>query len=152
MHFKGTLVITDPCYLKQTEYDDEPKVRQIMSSMTYYGDWSCTTYQIPKGVEPLEVRYCEEDLYEFGEFTADGGEVCVCLLDELAEVCGTDPLKFIIEHPWCVTVIPGFDGEVEFKVLEITDPELKEPFKELHVVGIDNHNPNNNFVTFQTGL
>ena len=58
MKFKGTIVITDPCYLDSGErnlylwessgYGDDLSVfgcSQWISESTIYGDWSCTTYK-----------------------------------------------------------------------------------------------------------
>lgn len=58
MKFKGTIVITDPCYLKHdsldrsywenSEYGENLSVfgcSQWISEDTLYGDWSCNTYK-----------------------------------------------------------------------------------------------------------
>lgn len=58
MNFKGTIVITDPCYLDNGEgnldlweasgYGEDLSVfgcSQWISESTIYGDWSCTTYK-----------------------------------------------------------------------------------------------------------
>ena len=58
MKFKGTIVITDPCYLDNGEsnldlweasgYGEDLSVfgcSQWISEGTIYGDWSCTTYK-----------------------------------------------------------------------------------------------------------
>ena len=57
MYFKGTIVITDPCYLdnggnldlwEESDYGNNLSVlgcSQWISESTIYGDWSCTTYQ-----------------------------------------------------------------------------------------------------------
>ncbi len=47
----------------------------------------------------------------YGEFCADAGEVCVVYLDEALKY-NPEFETFIKEHPWCVTVIEDFDGEV----------------------------------------
>lgn len=48
----------------------------------------------------------------YGEFSADVGEVCVVYLDEAIKY-NPEFETFIKEHPWCVTVIEDFNGEVE---------------------------------------
>lgn len=55
MHFKGTLIITDPCYLMKNNEDwDKCDMGDNMAALglsnilvkpTIYGDWSCTTYK-----------------------------------------------------------------------------------------------------------
>lgn len=57
MRFKGTIVITDPCYLdhgmdqdlwEASDYGEDLSVfgcSQWICRDTIYGDWSCTTYQ-----------------------------------------------------------------------------------------------------------
>ena len=57
MQFKGTIVITDPCYLdadmgqnlwEASGYGDDLSVfgcSQWICKDTIYGDWSCTTYK-----------------------------------------------------------------------------------------------------------
>ena len=59
MKFKGTIVITDPCYLRhdslnsyeyweKSGYGEDLSVfgcSQWISENTIYGDWSCTTYK-----------------------------------------------------------------------------------------------------------
>ena len=58
MKFKGTIVITDPCYLdnradkldlwEASDYGENLSVfgcSQWISEGTIYGDWSCTTYK-----------------------------------------------------------------------------------------------------------
>ena len=47
----------------------------------------------------------------YGEFCADAGEVCVVYLDEALKY-NPEFETFSKEHPWCVTVIEDFDGEV----------------------------------------
>lgn len=59
MKFKGTIVITDPCYLMKDNTEDWEKsgygqdlsvigLTDYISEETLYGDWSCMTY---KGTE-----------------------------------------------------------------------------------------------------
>ena len=75
MKFKGTIVITDPCYLRhdslnsyeyweKSGYGEDLSVfgcSQWISESTIYGDWSCTTY---KG-NPEDIKESLRDLQQF---------------------------------------------------------------------------------------
>ena len=185
MQFKGTIVITDPCYLdvdmgqdlwEASGYGDDLSVfgcSQWICKDTIYGDWSCTTYkgdseEISKVVEEIislereldtldendlgndpayEIitkqlrslyKVMQEKFPKLGKFCADAGMVCVVYLDEILKV---NPAfkQFAQEHPWCVTIIPDFDGNIEYEVDDNTDA---------HIVGKGNID----FYTLQTGL
>ena len=191
MYFKGTIIITDPCYIvkKCTEknphpfpwttvniknpnikemvkqynewedsHDDWRKCRYgtnmealgistYFTESTIYGDWGCSTYKIEEN--PYEVvdnfveAYENEEDYEIecsklGDFCADAGLVSVFLLNEVRKY-NPDIDKWIEEHSWCVTIIPDFDGEVNYYV---------DKSNEAHIVGIGNIN----FFTTQTEL
>ena len=57
MTFKGTIIITDPCYIMRADdsndwdncdYGRNMKalgINTYISESTIYGDWKCTTYQ-----------------------------------------------------------------------------------------------------------
>lgn len=79
MKFKGTIIITDPCYITSSHddwhkcsYGDNMEVFGInhyITENTLYGDWSCTVYEIEnpkKTVDDLAViashynKRCEE--------------------------------------------------------------------------------------------
>lgn len=55
MKFKGTLIITDPCYIDssndkwdESKYGEDLSVygcKTYISESTLYGDWSCTTFK-----------------------------------------------------------------------------------------------------------
>ena len=162
MKFKGTIIITDPCYIvkKCTEdmQDDWTRcdsghnmealgIHNYITESTIYGDWSCTTYKITedpykainsfigaseKG-EDYGIKYSK-----LGDFCADTGLVSVFNLDEVRKY-NPDIDKWIPSHDWCVTTIPDFDGEVNYYVDEQNSA---------HIVGIGNIN----FFTDQTGL
>ena len=185
MQFKGTIVITDPCYLdadmdqdlwEASGYGDDLSVfgcSQWICKDTIYGDWSCTTYkgtseEISKVVDEIislereldtldenalgndpayEIiskqlrslyKVMQEKFPKLGKFCADAGMVCVVYLDEILKV---NPAfkQFAQEHPWCVTIIPDFDGDIEYEVDDNTDA---------HIVGKGNVD----FYTLQTGL
>lgn len=160
MKFKGTIVITDPCYMKD--------VRCPMERGTIYGDWTCMVY--PGNIDENK-KYEEWNEYYFkffneynftgktweekdvmlagynkfreewsknilGEFCADGGKVGVFKWNDLGE----ENQKWVTGHPWCAAVIKDFDGDVEFYV----------EGKSVHVIGTtENHT--NDFFTTQSG-
>lgn len=185
MQFKGTIVITDPCYLdadmgqdlwEASGYGEDLSVfgcSQWICKDTIYGDWSCTTYkgnskEISKVVEEIislereldtldendlgndpayEIiskqlrslyKVMQEKFPKLGNFCADAGMVCVVYLDDILKVNPTFK-QWAQEHPWCVTIIPNFDGNIEYEVDDNTDA---------HIVGKGNID----FYTLQTGL
>lgn len=194
MKFKGTIVITDPCYIMRADHhgttpltEDDWDTCDYGSSMealginnyitenTIYGDWSCTTYATEnpqKAVDDLaEIAKYFNDKYEeyggykvttdeqyeeickecdakqdalnlevenIGHFCADAGLVSVFLLDEVLAY-NPDFLQWAEGHPWCVTMIKDFDGNVEYYVDEAGDA---------HIIGTGS----TNFFTTQTGL
>ena len=185
MIFKGTIVITDPCYLdadmdqdlwEASGYGDDLSAfgcSQWICKDTIYGDWSCTTYkgnskEISKVVEEIislereldtldendlgndpayEIiskqlrslyKVMQEKFPKLGNFCADAGMVCVVYLDDILKVNPTFK-QWAPEHPWCVTIIPNFDGNIEYEVDDNTDA---------HIVGKGNID----FYTLQTGL
>lgn len=154
MRFKGSIVITDPCYIvKKEDWDGNYCLPESFTDYicrdTIYGDWSCMTYKgsadtdLPASWDQLYFNffraYNEQGLSEeskkqlyiafsaakkawvaencYGEFCADAGMVCVAYLDDVLKY-NPEFETFIREHPWCVTVIEDFDGEVEESVEE----------------------------------
>lgn len=73
-----------------------------------------------------------------GRFCADAGLVSVFLLDEVLSY-NPDFEEWMVEHPWCVTTIKDFNGDVEYVVDVAGDA---------HIVGTGS----TNFFTTQTGL
>ena len=162
MKFKGTIIITDPCYIIRKENQitkddwiacncgDNMKVLGInhyICKSTIYGDWSCTTYKVddnPKEIIDNIVEAGKNDrdygveCSDLGEFCADAGLVAVFLLDEVRQY-NPDIDTWIASHPWCVTTIKDFDGNVEYYVDEN---------KDAHIYGTGNIN----FFTTQTGV
>ncbi len=201
MKFKGTIIITDPCYIMNKENDKKPDfytwpgleevtestpikdytkaqleaylkyveadeaycsdwdkcnygdnmealgITHYITRSTIYGDWGCTTYKVDEN--PKEIIYAIEEavlddedyemnFLELGQFCADAGLVSVFLLDE---VLAYNPSfeEYIKIHPWCITKIPDFDGEVEYIV---------DCNKNAHIIGTGNIN----FFTIQTGI
>lgn len=73
----------------------------------------------------------------YGEFCADSGKVCVVYLDEVLKF-NPNFKEWAETHPWCVTIIEDFNGNINLEIEEDS----------LHVVGIGNKN----FYTSQSGL
>lgn len=76
--------------------------------------------------------------HTFGKFCADTGKVCVCLLEDVLKF-NPNFKEWMETHPWCVTVIENFDGDIKYEVDENN---------EAHIVGMGNIN----FYTSQSGL
>lgn len=169
MKFKGTIIITDPCYIMRAEHHGTTPITEddwaacdcgqnmevlgiehYICESTLYGDWGCTTYKVD--TDPVEIidsmaeAYAKGDyemdfsskVSKIGNFCADAGLVAVFLLDEVRKY-NPDIDKWIKEHPWCVTTIEDFDGNVEYYIDENS---------EAHIYGTGNIN----FFTTQTSL
>ena len=191
MKFKGTIIITDPCYIvkkctkknpypfpwttenikapnieemvkKYNEWEDAHDdwtkcmyggnmealgIEHYFTESTLYGDWGCTTYKIKENPYTVINKFAESEntgedydisCSKLGEFCADAGLVSVFLLDEVRKY-NPDIDKWIKEHPWCVTTIEDFDGNVEYYI---------DKNSEAHIYGTGNIN----FFTTQTSL
>lgn len=183
MKFKGTIIITDPCYIIKKEkgkqddwerceygsYMEALGITNYISESTVYGDWSCTTWSISNedikatvekinslsgdvweagekyGWSSTQRLACSKvlsdafsDMKKLGVFCADAGLVAVFLLDEVLKY-NPGISKWIEEHPWCSTVIPDFDGDVQYYL---------DKDRNAHIIGKGNIN----FFTTQTGL
>ena len=169
MKSKGTIRITDPCYIMRAEHhgttpitEDDWRacdcgqnmevlgIKHYICESTIYGDWGCTTYKVDtdpvKIIDIIAESYakgdCEIDFSpvtsKIGNFCADAGLVSVFLLDEVRRY-NPDIDKWIKEHPWCVTTIEDFDGNVEYYI---------DKNSEAHIYGTGNIN----FFTTQTSL
>lgn len=142
MKFKGSIIITDPCYIAAEiisnddwglcEYGENMEVLGIspthLVAGTIYGDWSCTTFNTDTK-EPI------------GRFCADAGLVGVFLLEDVLKY--NPDFNYHTERTWTATLIEDFDGEVE--IVTETDEDGDEA---VHVVGTGNIN----FKTFQSGF
>lgn len=160
MKFLGTIVITDPCYIKEST--------SPMSRDTIYGDWSCMVYpgnmKENKKYEEWDEYYTNffheynftkksddekkalsEDFRKFkeewkknilGEFCADSGQVAIFEWDKL----NSDEQRWVLDHPWCATIIKDFFGDVEFNVIDDS----------LYVIGTS-QNHTNDFFSTQSG-
>lgn len=117
--FDGDIVITDPCYIRETgqriDWDSHESLMKELGlfNTTYYGDWGCTVYETKKD----KVGLMYDDIYAIGEFCADAGLVCVLdMRDALRISPGFD--KWIIDHDWCATIIKSFRGRVRLMTLK----------------------------------
>lgn len=198
MKFKGTIIITDPCYIMrdydetypkfetwpglegvsqstkfenyteeqmrayrcyekacrawEEEYDDWDKcgmgefmgelgINHSIVESTIYGDWSCGTYKVDENprklIDRLVKKECGIEATKLGSFCTDAGKVAVFLLDEVRQY---NPKidDWIAEHPWWVTTIKDFDGDVEYYIDNKGDA---------HIYGIGNIS----FLTLQVG-
>ena len=169
MKFKGTIIITDPCYIMRAKYHGTTPITEndwracdcgqsmeVLGINTYitkdtiYGDWGCTTYKVDtdpvKIIDSMAESYAKEDheidfppvTSELGKFCADAGLVSVFLLDEVRQY-NPNIDTWIASHPWCVTTIEDFDGNVEYYI---------DKNSEAHIYGTGNIN----FFTTQTSL
>ena len=158
--FDGDIVITDPYYLNDVDSSESEELRKsywsktftsksgtYLCDKTYYGDWSCTTFN-------------SDNMDEiFGEFCADAGEVCVVLFDEVKEF---NPYfeDWVNKHKWCVTTIKDFHGDISFILERHVGVWDDEKYKDTEWYGLYWENyalivkgvGNINFETHQTGL
>ena len=113
MKFKGTIIITDPCYIisgddyVRTEYGSKLDMLGFTTYLvedTGFGDWMNAIID-SKG-------------NTLGEFCADSGQVCVVLADELAAYSPrfSNPRALL---PNCYVVIYDFDGDIEIDTSDI---------------------------------
>jgi hypothetical protein len=141
MKFKGDVIITDPCYImrdkefgykdtndwERCNYGENMEVLGITNYLcerTGYGDWSCTVFQ-------------RKPKKELGNFCADAGMVCVCLLKDVLKY--NPNFDYHIKRKWTTAWIKKFDGDIEIQ---------REYDGIAQVVGKGNIN----FYSTQTGL
>lgn len=153
MKFKGTIIITDPCYIdtKDNKLWDGDGIdifegtglqkfgfTNYIWEDTIYGDWSCTTFEL----KPLSKRKPIDEITDsdikgkLGSFCADAGLVGVFLLDEVLKF--NPEFDYHKERLWTTTLIEDFDGEVTYEIFNDS----------AHIRGIGNIN----FITTQTGF
>lgn len=134
MKFKGTIVITDPCYLgcgneklddnwwEESDYGEHLEkfgFTTYITEGTLIGDWSWHTYE-------------KETKNIIGQFCADAGLVGVYLLEEILKL-NPNFEQWALKHSWCATIIKDFDGDIKYKY----DDEDDDLF---HIVGKGNVN------------
>lgn len=127
--FDGDIVITDPCYIRETgqriDWDShESCIKDVgLCNRTYYGDWGCTVFAASG---PVGNGY--EDSDEIGKFCADAGMVCVLDMRD-ARKMSPDIDKWIAEHDWCATVVRGFKGKV--RLMTMTTKRWMKDWKDI---------------------
>ena len=123
VHFKGDIVITDPCYFEYWQHED--MFTDHLGRDTVYGDWFCTVYN----TDTDEV---------LGKFCADAGYVGCYYLDEVLKAYP----NFAKMGDWTRTIIKNFDGVVRMPTVVTSDDRYT------YVEGVGNIN----FKSVQTGL
>lgn len=131
-------------YRKRFEkYDDtwhtlsELGFTDYIENTTYYGDWSCTTFETDENGEIKGNK-------TLGNFCADSGMVAVL---KLSEVLKYNPdFKNHIEKPWTTTVIENFTGDIWLKRSVVKHERFSDVT--LNVIG----RGTTNFITQQTGF
>lgn len=123
---------------RYTNYFKNLGFTTFLMNTTYYGDWSCTTFE-------------KETNKVLGQFCADAGEVCVLLLDEVLKYNPTYQDEI---GTWCATIIKDFDGDISFDIkeectiVETDNGAYQDIDTNISVIGKGNIN----FYTAQTGL
>lgn len=126
-----------------SKYDDtqhtlsELGFTDYIENTTYYGDWSCTTFETDENGEVIKDKI-------LGNFCADGGSVAVLKLREVLKY--RPDFNYHIEKPWTTTVIENFTGDVWLKKSVVKDGDYT--FVILNVIG----RGTTNFITKQTGM
>ena len=88
MKFKGTIIITDPCYIMRAEHhgttpiteDDWEAcdcgqnmevlgIKHYICESTIYGDWGCTTYKVD--TDPVKIIDIMAESYAKGDCEID---------------------------------------------------------------------------------
>lgn len=112
--FKGTLIITDPCYILNNEDYERTNYGKDLNKLgftsylvsdTGYRDW----------VNEI-LRYSPEE--SLGEFCADSGQVCVVLKEDI-ENNPDCAKKFYLLSKHCYVIIKDFEGVV---TIDTTNP------------------------------
>jgi hypothetical protein len=135
MKFKGSIIITDPCYIiKEGDNNDWDKcehgsnmqaigIKTFIVKDTEWGDWQCKTNSDNGNV--------------IGQFCADAGLVGVFLLDEVLAYNPSFDLHKT--KKFTTTLIENFEGEVEIIHKDTGVFELGE-LSRVSVVGKGNVN------------
>lgn len=109
MNFKGTIIITDPCYLipNDTDYEKTNYGKQLdklgfttfLVADTGFGDWDNIILQ--------------NDGTILGNFCADSGQVCVVLAEDAIKYYPEMAQVVKSKSSPCYAIIENFDGEIE---------------------------------------
>ena len=130
-HFKGDIIITDPCYVIKDNSDTDWElsgygdnmeclgITEYISSDTNDGDWSCGVFDIGnKTIDDI----CSAKSNKFkkkyiGEFCADAGMVAVFDLNDVLKY--NPDFDYHITKKHTTTLIKDFDGDVEIIAVEV---------------------------------
>lgn len=155
MFFKGSIYITDPCYIAKDEdwcsekgfdvisYTKDPSIDSSLGFTKYLmdstgcGDGSWEVFEVPsdRGLSFDDIydiiEDTDNDLSEFkviGRFCADAGMSCVVYKNE-ADEYNPNFEKDFHDKSHCLTTIKDFDGEIRMYYDEDST---------IHFVGIGN--------------
>lgn len=108
MNFKGTIIITDPCYLIPNDADYEK---------TNYGEQldklGFTTFLVADtGFGDWDNAITKDDGTILGNFCADSGQVCVVLAEDAIEYY-PEMAQIVKLKSSMHAIIEDFDGDVE---------------------------------------
>ncbi len=145
-HFEGDLIITDPCYLMPDGvfgerwnglWDDLEEMLETKGFIrdTICGDWSCTVFDT-------------DFKNPIGKFCADGGMVCVALLEDVLKF--NPKFDYHLNREWTTAWLKDFHGDIRMTVSEDHYEYDGEDYTD-HLVRIEGRG-NINFTTSQTGL
>ena len=108
MNFKGTIIITDPCYLipNDTDYERTDYGKQLdklgfttfLVDDTGFGDW--------------DNIITKDDGTILGNFCADSGQVCIVLAEDVIKYYPEMSQVMKLKSS-CYAIIENFDGEIE---------------------------------------
>lgn len=109
MNFKGTIIITDPCYLipNDADYDRTNYGKQLdklgfttfLVADTGFGDWDNVI--------------TKDDGTILGNFCADSGQVCVVLAEDAIKYYPETSQVVKLKSSPCYAIIEDFDGDIE---------------------------------------
>lgn len=171
MYFKGTIIITDPCYVMRaghhgstpiTEDDWDAcdcgrnmkalGIKHYITESTIYGDWGCSTYQIQEN--PKETIDKLAAVYKVSKDEYIG--VDVEIIKDLGNFCADAGLVSVFYLDEVLKYNPDFSKWVEEHSWCVTtipnfDGEVEyyvDKNSEAHIIGTGNIN----FFTTQTSL
>lgn len=160
MKFKGSILITDPCYIikKGEDWDNlifggestPPDLSSLgmpesLMAHTGIGDGTWSVYQVDdpwKCLSLLKEGVPEEEIFvgatNIGSFGADAGMSCVVNLDQLLAYDRENTEEFLQKYSHCYTLIEGFDGDIVLERVPWTCGNFN--FKLLKIIGTGNIN------------
>lgn len=171
MKFKGTIIITDPCYVMRAEHHGSTPLTEddwdacncgrnmgvlgithYITESTLYGDWGCSTYQIQEN--PKETM---DKLVAASKESDDGyARVDVKVVKILGNFCADAGLVSVFYLDEVLKYNPDFNKWAEEHSWCVTtipdfDGEIEyyvDENSEAHIIGTGNIN----FLTIQTSL